>query len=228
MSVISFWSKVTSWTEGFIRKLSDKAYRDAYVADHVRTGIAFQIRALREARTWNQTQLGQRMGKPQNVISRLEDPDYGKVTLSTLLQVASTFDVGLIVQFVEWDDWLLRMEDVSPAALQKESFNADRLRALSVRQFGIAPEVNNLVWGFDIGTGTADVLSSPTENVVHRHGHEYLRYPGAARHTSLLTQYTAAGMLETSQTPHYGDEPSDDLVIQLPAGIVQQMEAGHD
>jgi hypothetical protein len=31
-------------------KLRKKSYRDSYVAEHVRRGIAYQIRALRDAR----------------------------------------------------------------------------------------------------------------------------------------------------------------------------------
>jgi transcriptional regulator with XRE-family HTH domain len=207
MSVTLLWNKVISWSEGFIRKLSDKAYRDAYLADHVRTGIAFQIRALREqaGRGWNQTQLGERMGKPQSVVSRLEDTDYGKVTLQTLLQVAAAFDVAILVQFVEWEDWLIRMEDVSPSALQKESFNADRLRALSARQHIPFQRFES-----------ADVPWSAYVNLLQP--------------ISLLTQFTAGGTIGTIQAPHHSvaaDEPEDDLEIELPIKIVQWMEAGH-
>ena len=44
--------------------------------------------------------------------------------------MAEAFDVALLVQFVEWDDWLDRMADVSPAALEKRSFDLARLMAL--------------------------------------------------------------------------------------------------
>jgi len=46
---------------------------------------------------------------PQNAISRLESPDYGKATLTTLKRIASAFDVGLVVRFVpftEFVDWV--------------------------------------------------------------------------------------------------------------------------
>ena len=38
----------------------------------------------------------------QTWVSKLEDPNYGKLTISTLLKVASAFDVGLQIDFVPY------------------------------------------------------------------------------------------------------------------------------
>lgn len=112
-----------------IQELSEKQFRDAYMADQVRTGIAYQVRAMREQpeRNWTQIELGERMPKkkPQSAIARIEDPDYGRVSLTTLLELASAFDVAITVQFVEWDEFLERTRDVSPSALEKQSFDLD-------------------------------------------------------------------------------------------------------
>ena len=116
-------------SEQFVRQLSDKEFRDEFVADQVRTTIALMIRALREQedRKWSQTELGERTGTTQSVISRIEDPDYGRLSLQTLLDVAAAFDLPLIVDIPEWDDWFRRTPDVSKAALHRTSFNEDRL-----------------------------------------------------------------------------------------------------
>jgi transcriptional regulator with XRE-family HTH domain len=97
--------------------LTNKAFRDAYVYEHVRNGVSFQIRAMREEKGWTQGKLGEISEKPRNVITRLEDPNYGKLTIRTLLEIASAFDVALLVKFVPFSRLLREYEDTSPSAL---------------------------------------------------------------------------------------------------------------
>lgn len=110
--------------EDLVKKLlKSKQFRDAYVYEHVRNGIPFQTRALRTApeRNWTQADLGVAAKKPRNVITRLENPNYGKLTLKTLFEIASAFDVALLIKFVPFSRLLKEYEDVSSEALNAKS-----------------------------------------------------------------------------------------------------------
>src|SRR5260370_18486129 len=73
-----------------IRRL--KRGRDArtkFVDSHINKTIAFQIRSLRG--DLSQEQAVDKLGMNQNAISRLENPYYGKATLTTLKRIASAY-----------------------------------------------------------------------------------------------------------------------------------------
>lgn len=92
------------------------------MASRVRTNIALQVRGLREQRGLNQTEYAQLLGKPQSVLSRLENTAYGKVSVQTLLDIAHALDVALVVRFCGYDEFFRMMGDVSPNALRVQSF----------------------------------------------------------------------------------------------------------
>jgi transcriptional regulator with XRE-family HTH domain len=91
-------------------EMSDKVHRDALVEVEIRRGIPVQIREMREARGWSQGQLGEVIGKPQNNISRMENTRDTYLSIKTLVEIASAFDVGLLVKFVPFSE-VLRWTD---------------------------------------------------------------------------------------------------------------------
>ena len=143
-------------------RLKGKAYREAYVEEHVRTGIAYQIRALRAQRDWPQKKLAEEMRKPQSVVSRLEDPEYGKLSVQTLLEVAATFDVALIVQFVGFPEFLRRTRDVSPEAMRADSFDPTQLRPVALQAAAISSEPERHAANIVVGRFASwQIASSP-------------------------------------------------------------------
>jgi len=117
-------------SERFVEQFADREFREIYVADQVRSRMAMLIRSLRDQRGWSQKQLGDRMQKPQSVVSRIEDPEYGKLSVQTLLEVAAAFELPLFIDMLEWEDWFSKMQDFSDARFVRRPFNADYLKSL--------------------------------------------------------------------------------------------------
>jgi transcriptional regulator with XRE-family HTH domain len=112
-----------------LEDFADKDFRDAFVEENIKTGLALQIRALREKAQLSQPALAKMAGKTQSVISRLEDPNYGKFTIRTLLDLAQAFDVALLVKFVSFSKLVTEVKDLSPAALAVKPYNEERSSA---------------------------------------------------------------------------------------------------
>lgn len=145
-------------TERLLSKLKRKSYRENFVANEVRTGLAYQIRALREQRDWSQDDLAKAMGTQQSVVSRLEDPDYGRVTLQTMLDVARAFDVAFMARYCSFPEMIYRSSDVSPDALRVPSFSEGQLCSLGRRT-----EVN-----VEVGSAPPPLPTSQTTQIVIR------------------------------------------------------------
>jgi len=89
-------------------KLDDRDYRRAFLVGQFKRMVPFQIQILRKQRGWSQEQLAEASGLTQGVISRAEDPDYGNLTINTVLRIANGFDVAFIGKFApygELEDW---------------------------------------------------------------------------------------------------------------------------
>jgi len=115
----------------FAAELNEKEMRDAYLSAQTRTYLSYQIRTIRSQRGWSQEEFAKKLNTSQSAVSRMEDRQYGKQNLQTLVQVANVFDCGLLVQFVPYDEFILKTDDMSQEALGVPEFDSTALLPLA-------------------------------------------------------------------------------------------------
>lgn len=127
-----------------LKLFADKEYRDGYLHAHVRTSIAFQMRALRKKFNLSQKDLAVKTGKTQSVVSRLESADYGRMSVQTLLDVASGLNVALVVRFASYPEFLNQAANMAEKDMQPETINESLSAAESLAaEQGVATAVPN-------------------------------------------------------------------------------------
>jgi transcriptional regulator with XRE-family HTH domain len=146
------------------KNVSDKKYRETFVESHIRNGVAFQIRAMRDMRGWTQKELAKRADTKQEAISRLENPDYGRFTLETLRRLASVFDVALTVRFVPFSELIDRMSSLTPRDMEIPDFAHDE----GIRNFeGVSANVQSI---FPAEFGDAKIIKPNSTRLVSSNG----------------------------------------------------------
>lgn len=105
------------------KKFRSKRFRDSYVDANVRMFLAQQIRALRG--DMSQEQFAELLGTTQSVVSRFEDPSYGKFNLQTLLEIAAKLNRAVFARIVDFPTFLRLTEDLSEQAICPEGYDAD-------------------------------------------------------------------------------------------------------
>lgn len=108
-----------------LESFRDPEYRHAFVNERLRASVALQIRALRQARTMTQKELGDAIGMAQTWVSKLENPDYGKMTVATLLRLAEAFDTDLEVKFRPFSETLDSLPTQGSEYFAVSSFNEE-------------------------------------------------------------------------------------------------------
>ena len=112
----SLWEKLTR----------SKKYRDGFAAATVKRIVPLQIRVLRKQRGWSQSQLATESKLTQGVISRAEDPDYGNLTVNTLVRIGTGFDCVFVGRYIPYSDfakWYVDLGDEKK--LEVASFEDD-------------------------------------------------------------------------------------------------------
>jgi transcriptional regulator with XRE-family HTH domain len=106
-------------------KLRTKKYREELVASQVKRGIPFQIRSLMKQKKLSQETLAERAGLSQGVVSRAANPNYGNLTLNTIIKIAAGFDVAFVGKFVPFSDLDEWFTSLSPSTVAVKSFDEE-------------------------------------------------------------------------------------------------------
>lgn len=122
------------------REHDDPAFRASYMAHHLRAFLADQIRGLRGE--MSQAAFGRLIGKPQSVVSRLENEEYGKVTLQTLIDIATRLDIAFVGRFVSFPAFLDATMDFSEAAVAPRPCERGTARATGTKTSPVSPVQN--------------------------------------------------------------------------------------
>ena len=87
-------------------KLREKLYRQHFVEAQVKRGVPFQMKALLKKQKLSQAELADRAGLTQGAVSRALNPNYGNLTLNTIIRIAAGFDVAFVGLFVPFSKLL--------------------------------------------------------------------------------------------------------------------------
>jgi len=144
------------------QSLQDKEYREEYSSD-VGTGLAFQIRLLRERNGWTQERLAQLTNKRQETISQWENPNYGSYTLNSLKSLAVAFDIALLVKFAPFSELVEWNTSLTPERLAPPSFTEENAtRQVTSRLSSESAKAIGGTEPFDgFGTATPSLPISP-------------------------------------------------------------------
>jgi len=106
-------------------KLRNRKYRAEFVAAQVKRGIPFQIQTLMKQKEFSQEKLAAESGLTQGVISRAANPDYGNLTLNTIIKIAAGFDVAFVGKFVPFSELGKWFANLSEESVRVKSFNEE-------------------------------------------------------------------------------------------------------
>jgi transcriptional regulator with XRE-family HTH domain len=113
-----------------VKLAKSKRYREEFVAAQVRRGLPFQIRTMLKKSGLSQEDLAARAGITQGVVSRAANPEYGNLTINTIIRIAAGFDVAFIGKLVPFSELAKWFVDLSEDSLQVKTFEEEN-RALA-------------------------------------------------------------------------------------------------
>jgi len=116
---------VNTFNELWRKLRKSKKYREEFVASQLKRGIPFQIRTLMKQMELSQEELASRANLSQGVVSRAANPNYGNLTLNTIIRIAAGFDVAFIGRFVPFSELGRWFTDLSEESVRAKRFEEE-------------------------------------------------------------------------------------------------------
>lgn len=123
-----------------------KQYREEFVAAQVKREIPFQIRTLMQQQGLSQEELAERAKLTQGVVSRAANPNYGNLTLNTLIRLAAGFDMAFVGRFVPFSELAKLFIDLSEESIRVENFNEEDKRLVEDESHKISADAQANAW----------------------------------------------------------------------------------
>lgn len=98
-------------------KLKEKVYRHRLVESDAKRSIPLQMRVLLKSQGITQEGLAARAGLTQGAISRALNPNYGNLSINTIVRIAAGLDVAFIGRFVPFSELVRNHEELSEEVL---------------------------------------------------------------------------------------------------------------
>ena len=92
--------KLRTFRDRLKEDLRDKTFKKAFDEEDVYARLAIRIAKLREKQGLNQKEIAKRLHTSQQMISRIEHPENGSLSVGTLIKLARAFHKRLKIDFV--------------------------------------------------------------------------------------------------------------------------------
>lgn len=90
-----------SFEKSLEKHLKDQDFAVEFYRELFRGRLATDLRLAREKRGLTQADLAKKIGTTQSVVARMENPDYGRFSLTTLFKIAAAMELDLRIEFSE-------------------------------------------------------------------------------------------------------------------------------
>jgi|GEM_PF-2363995 len=104
----------------------NQEYREAYMEACVEQNIAWQIALNRKERGMSQAELAKEIETKQSVISRYEDPTYGRHSIEALTKIAHAFKCALSIKFISYSELAVESSKTGKESLLVKTFAQEK------------------------------------------------------------------------------------------------------